>query len=416
MRTSVVAFLILFTCMAFAQESDYDVLQSFEKRSTALQAAMDSATTPQALDALKTQIDALALDFQANRDFLDKALTPDTFEGRIAALRQQYTIAYERTSTIQTQGVRIVELETTIALINSRIDTLTGERNQLFSDLQEEKRNVTSLRETVKRLTANLQANDRLLFSLVDSIFLPYDRNMQGTTDVEKERIAGSVQQANIMTRVYGVAADNVRFLTNTQLQPKDYASLLDQYQAFRARWSGLSEKMKDVVAATARVESGKKSSKKSAVVLPQEGSYVQVDSVMNVWNEKLMHDFWISIEREFTSKGININHFTDGPSFSSAVLALVATYKEGHADVDDFVDGVWRERIDKDWRDALSRDGVLGRTEYATLDKAVSELGQKTVDVKLILYIVGIVVIAFAAWWVLSRKPKTQNPQPPAA
>ncbi|MGA9118150.1 MAG: hypothetical protein WB699_02190, partial [Bacteroidota bacterium] len=307
MRTSVVAFLILFTCMAFAQESDYDVLQSFEKRSTALQAAMDSATTPQALDALKTQIDALALDFQANRDFLDKALTPDTFEGRIAALRQQYTIAYERTSTIQTQGVRIVELETTIALINSRIDTLTGERNQLFSDLQEEKRNVTSLRETVKRLTANLQANDRLLFSLVDSIFLPYDRNMQGTTDVEKERIAGSVQQANIMTRVYGVAVDNVRFLTNTQLQPKDYASLLDQYQAFRARWSGLSEKMKDVVAATARVESGKKSSKKSAVVLPQEGSYVQVDSVMNVWNEKLMHDFWISIEREFTSKGINI-------------------------------------------------------------------------------------------------------------
>jgi plastocyanin domain-containing protein len=37
----------------------------------------------------------------------------------------------------------------------------------------------------------------------------------------------------------------------------------------------------------------------------------------------------------------------------------------------------------------------------------------QKTIDFKLILYILGIIVIAVAIWWVVSHKSKSQ-PQPP--
>ncbi len=417
---SLVLFLVVLTGLVVAQESDYSTLQWFEKRSAAIKAAMDSSNTPQGLDAIKTQIDALALDFQPKKDFLDKALAPETFDGRIAALRQQYDIAYGRTSTIQTQGVKIVELETTIAVINSRLDTLSTERAQLFSDLQESKKNVASLREAVKRLTANLQANDKLIFSLIDSIFLPYDRNMSQASDIEKERIEGHLQQSNVMARVYAVASDNVRFLQTTQLQPKDYASLVDQFQAFRSRWNGLSGKLKDVATAAERRAAistpEKKGSTKQGLPALAQGMPTQVDSMMSAWDTTLMRDYWSSIEKEFTAKQIPINHFTDGPSFSASVNALVASYKDGNGDVSTFVDGVWRERIDKEWRESLMKDGVLGRTEYATLDKTVSELGQKTIDFKLILYILGIIVIAIGAWWVLSRKPKTPVPPPSAA
>ncbi len=417
---SLVLLLVVLTGLVIAQESDYSTLQWFEKRSSAIKTAIDSASTPQALDAIKTQIDALALDFQAKKEFLDKALAPDTFDARIAALREQFDIAYNRASTIQTQGVKIVELETTIAVINSQLDTLSSERTQLFADLQEAKNNVASLREAVKRLTANLQANDRLIFSLIDSIFLPYDRNMSQASDIEKEKIAGTLQQSNVMARVYTVASDNVRFLQTTQLQPKDYASLVDQYQAFRSRWNGLSGKLKDVAAAaerrTATAATEKKGSSKQAPPVVSQGLPSQVDSMMSAWDGTLMRDYWSALEKEFTAKGVAINHFTDGHSFTTAVNALVASYKEGNGDVSTFVDGVWRERIDKEWRESLMKDGVLGRTEYATLDKTVSELGQKTIDFKLILYILGIIVIAIGAWWVLSRKTKSPVPPPPAA
>ncbi|HTX99910.1 MAG TPA: hypothetical protein VMG09_07805 [Bacteroidota bacterium] len=414
----ILFLLVALAGFAVAQESDYSTLQWFETRSAAIKAAMDSVNTPQALDAIKTQIDALALDFQPKKDFLDKALSPDSFDGRIAALRKQYDIAYARTSTIQTQGVKIVELETTVAEMNSRLDTLSSERAHLLSDLQDANKTVASLRETVKRLNANLQANDRLLFSLIDSIFLPYDRNMSQATDIEKEKIAGNLQQSNVMARVYSVANDNVRFLETTQLQPKDYASLVDQYQAFRSHWNGLGTKLRDVAAAAERrnalPSSEKKGSGKPTLPPIAQTPPAQVDSVISAWNGTLMRDYWSSIEKEFTSKGINVNHFTDGPSFAASINALVASYKAGNGDVHAFVDGVWRERIDRDWRESLVKDGVLGRSEYAALDKTVSELGAKTLDFRLILYILGIIVIALGAWWVISRKPKA--PAPPAA
>ncbi len=404
----------------FAQESDYTLLQSFQQRSAALRTAMDSASTPQALDAIKTQIDALGLDFQAKKDFLDKALAPETFDGTIASLRKQFDIAYARTSEIQTQGVRIVELETTIEMINSRLDTLSRERAQLFTDLQEAKKNISSLRETVRRLTVNLQANDRLIFSLVDSIFLPYDRNMSQASDIEKEKLAGTLQQSNVLARISAVANDNLRFLETTQFQPKDYTGLVDQYQSFNSRWTGLSEKLKEVAAASERVAAAgsaeKKGTGKQGTALLSQSSTVQVDSALSAWKSKLMKDYWSALEREFTEKGININHFTDGPSFAASVNAVVASYKQGNADVNAFVDDVWRERIDKEWRESLVKDGVLGRTEYAALDKSVSELVQKTIDFKFVLYILGIIVIAFAIWWVVSHRTKPQPPPPQQA
>ncbi|HEX9007310.1 MAG TPA: hypothetical protein VF889_08440 [Bacteroidota bacterium] len=412
----LLAFLCLGAIPVMAQQSDYEVHQQFEQRSTALRQKIDSAATPGELDALKTQIDALAIDFQEHKEFLDKALYPDTFDGRIDALRQLYTMAYNRTSTIQNQTARITELESTVSQLTGRLDTLTGERARLFSDLQAAKSSLAALRETVKRLTSNLQANERLVFSLVDSIFLPYDRNLRQGSDIAKEDIAGKLQQANVLTRVYDVAADNARFLQSTQLQPKDFGNLFDQYQQFKTRWSGLSDKMHDVAAAAERraaLESpagaakGGPPARGEQLAASVSAKGAQVDSAMRRWNASLMGAFWSAVEKEFTAKGIQVNHFTDGPSFSAAVRSLVATYKTGGADPDPFVKEVWKDRIDKEWRDALSRDAVLGKAEYASLDQTVSELTRKTVDLKLILYIVGIIVIALVIWRLVTRRSR---------
>ena len=421
-RTLLLAlFLLLVTALAPAQQSDYDVQQSFEQRYLSLRHTVDSASTTGELDRLKGQIDALAVEFQDHKEFLDKALYPDTFDGRIEALRQLFNRSYTRTTTIQTQVTRITELETALSGLTGHLDTLSAERTKLFADLQTANRTLASLRETVKRLNANLQAHDRLLFSLIDSIFLPYDRNLRQASDIEKENIAGELQQANVLTRVHDVAADNVRFLQATQLQPKDYGSLIDQYQQFRSRWTGFSDKMHDVVAATGRITAGEpRAGRGKKAPADQEArdlassaplKVTQVDSVIHLWNGLLMTDFWLGLEKEFTGKGISIEHFTDGPSFSSSIRGLVAGYKGSGADPDPFVNEVWRERVDNEWRDALTRDSVLGKAEYASLDQAVSELGKKTVDLKLILYIAGILIIAAAVWWMLSRRGKKTAP-----
>ena len=58
---------------------------------------------------------------------------------------------------------------------------------------------------------------------------------------------------ANVLTRVYTTASDNLRFVETTQLQPKDYSAMLDHYRLFNTRWLGLNDKLRDVVAHSAQ-------------------------------------------------------------------------------------------------------------------------------------------------------------------
>jgi predicted nucleic acid-binding Zn-ribbon protein len=422
MRT--IAYLVLLLALivpaiqAPAQQSDYEIQQGFEQRYNDLRMKVDSASTTAELDSLNSGIGAFAKQYQDKREFLDKALYPETFEGRINTLRHLYQVAHDRVSTIQTQGVRIGELQKAVAELQVRLDTLTGERARLFDELQQSRRSESQLREAVRRLTSNLQANDRLVFSLLDSLFLPYDRNLSQSSEVEKENVASNLERASVLRRIRDVANDNVRFLEATQLQGKDYANLLDQYQQFQNRWKGLSDKLQDVVTAAEREAAtprGKaKGAAKTAAAITSDRT--QVDSAVAQWHQKLQAGFWSAVEKEFTSRGVAVNHFVDAPSFDASMRAYIAAAKEGKQDPSVFVDQVWKERIDKEWRDALTRESMLGKTGYASLDKAVSELSQKKIDLRLILYIVVIVAIALAAWWFISRKPKSKADTEPAA
>jgi hypothetical protein len=419
MRTAIsVIFLLALlapSAQAAAQQSDYNIQQSFEQRYNDLRVKIDSAGTLAELDSLSRRVDAFAQKFQDHREFLDKALYPDTYDGRISNLRHLLGVAHDRTSTIQAQGVRIDELQKSVAELSVRLDTLTAERARLFDQLQASQRSESSLREAVRRLTTNLQAHDRLLFSMLDSLFVPYDRNLQQASEVEKENVAGSLEQANVLKRIRDVANDNERFLEATQLQGKDYANLIDQYQQFDSRWKGLSGKLQDVASAAERraaaAPRGKAAggSKTAAAIMTDRA---QVDSAVTAWNTKLQASFWSALEKEFTSQGVAVNHFVDAPSFDASIRAYVAQAKEGKVDPAVFVDKVWKERIDKDWREALTKETMLGKTGYASLDMAVSELSEKKIDFKLILYIVIVAAIAVAAWWFISRKPK-KKPEP---
>jgi hypothetical protein len=138
------------------------------------------------------------------------------------------------------------------------------------------------------------------------------------------------------------------------------------------------------------------------------------VDSVLAEWQTKLNTTFWSTLQKEFTDAGIGVAPFNDGPSFSASIRTYVATLKANNQDPVPFTDSVWRDKIDKDWREALSKDTMLGKVEYASLDKLVSELNRETVDLKLILYIVGALVLVFIVWFFVFRsKKKTPEPEP---
>ncbi len=411
---AVLISLVIVSGSGAAQSSDYAVKKNFEERYKSLQVQIDSAKTMAQLDTIKLQIDTLEAEFAPRAAFLDRALYPDSFADQINDLRGREILTYDRVYLLQTQGVRISELEARISLMETRIDSLSSQRDQLFAQLQEARRNVQNLHEAVRRLTANLSLKDKLIFALVDSLFLPYDKNLNQVSEMQREAIARKLEKANVVTRVSEVAGDNVKFLEVTQLQARDFAGLIDQYQQFKTRWDGLADKMNAVAGSGEQIitTAGAPRTGRAGTAVRSVPPRAQVDSLVTEWNKRLQAAFWGSLQKEFTDKQLTVLPFTDAAGFSASIRAYVEAVKQSGQDPKVFVDDVWKERIDKEWRDALSKDSMLGKTEYAALDRLVSELSREKFDAKFIVYILIVLAVVVALWWFFLRKPK---PKPPA-
>ncbi len=397
-----------------AQESDFAVKRDFEDRAALIRTHIDAAVSTAQLDSLKNAIDGFEIDFQPHTDFLDKALYPETFASRMKEMRERHERTLLRLRTIELQGTRMAEMEGAIQVLTYRLDTLSAERDKLFADLKENKTNVTALRETVRRLQNMLQMRDKLIFALVDSIFMPYGKDLATLNDVQRDALSTKLSDNNLVNRIYSIAADNIRFLGATELQGKDYAALLDHYRQFEGRWKGLSDKIQSVTVAGLTPGAARKSPQERAgsITPPSQPVGVaqaqQVDSLLGEWNTRLQRSFWSAVEREFTSRQIQIMPFSDAPGFSASIRAYVQSLQASGDDPSVFVDEIWKTKIDKEWREALTRDGMLGKEEYAALDKQVSELAKTKFDLKFVLYAGIIGLVALVLWWLLAKKPKT--------
>ena len=415
MKTSRLTFLTLLVIGVFAigsaQQSDYEIKERFKQMYETLKSDIDSARTTEQMAQIPNRIRGLESEFAEHSALIGGAFYPKTFEGMIGDLRDQYALAQDKNTTIQAQGQRIYELEGQLSSLTAELERLTVERNDLLAKLRSSTNSLAEQRDLNRRLSNNLQAKDRLVNAMIDSIFLPFGKNIDALSSVEKDALGQKLTKMNMVSRIADIAQDNVRFLDATTLEAKDFGVLVNQYEQFKNRWSGLRDRVNAAMAASNAMTAAKtKGAKGSPATQSSENPGAQVDAALAEWRQKLDHSFWAGLANEFTSRGVLIQPFNDAKSFSASIRAYVDSAKTSGMDTKTFVDEIWIPRIDKDWRGPLESESMLGKLEYASLDKAVSQLHKETFDWKIIFYIVNVLAIVVVGWWFLTRKPKQQQ------
>lgn len=406
--------LVALATSGFAQQSDYEIKERFQAMYTALQADIDSARTPEQMAQIPNRIRGLETEFAEHSALLDGAFYPKSFQAMIAELRDQFALAQEKASTIQAQGTRIVELEGLLSTVNAELEKLTAEREELLAKLRSTQNSLAEQRELVKRLNANLMAKDKLVNAMLDSIFLPFGKNITALTEMDKDALGKKLEKANILTRIQGIAQDNITFLTATTLEAKDYAVLVNQYEQFRNRWTGLKDKITAALIASSTPQVKAKGKKAQAVQVTEDPA-APVDAALAEWRTKLDASFWASLAKEFSSRGVVVQPFNDGKSFAGSIRSYVDAAKASGTDTKVFVDEIWIQRIDKDWRSALESESMLGKVEYASLDKTVSQLHKEKFNWQIVFWVVNVIAVVLVGWWFLTRKPKNVQTQEPA-
>jgi outer membrane murein-binding lipoprotein Lpp len=378
----LVALLVFSSLILVAQQkSDYVTVQLFRTTAQSISKNMDKANSVQECAELNASVDALEKKFADDKTLLNKAIFPDGYDRTIEHLRGKLLVRQKDLGFIESQVVRITELETTVRGLSDQVQKLNIQNEKLLADIQMLTQNVQkltgdlfnaatpldSLHNMIVKLRQGLQDRDALIFALTDSLFLQYDKNVSDMKDVEKQGLLGKIGRHNIVGNVKRSIMDNVTFLETTQFKGSDLVTLVRQQKRFQSQWTGIAPKLTSIYV------SGK--AKKYEVST--------VDSMLAVWGDKVDDAMWRSLNTLFKEKGFFVKEFRNGEEFSANFITFLSEQIQNpNEETNDtrfklftnFHENLWLTDLNATWLPALTELNKISDTQRKEIEVKVEK------------------------------------------
>jgi len=420
----------LMICIAFiaptvpAQEkSDFELIQSFKQKLSDVNKLIERASTVQECVDITSRIDDLEKEYADNVALLDKALYPDGYKGKIALVRTQLRMSQDKLGIIETQYLRINELEAQVKSLSGKVDSLTGENANLLQQVQKmgvEANNaaagmastrglIDSLNKVISKLRNNIQERDQMIFALVDSLFMQYDKSVTSMKDVEKQSLAGRLERRSVFGNMKKSIQDNLAFLQTTQLSSKDLVEMINEQKKFASQWKAFGAKLQGLY------EPGKKGA----------NDVKEVQTLLDEWGQKADASFWHGLNLAFKEHGLAVKGFASGNEFKTNLLNFIDTeIKDAGAGKKDesmkayqsFYDSVWVTQLKPAWIPLLVDSGRISDSDRQEIETQVASWGSAVGPSRIWLYVLIIVVVLVVAFFMFRKKTPpaaSQTPKP---
>ncbi|MEP0821396.1 MAG: hypothetical protein HRF44_00975 [Ignavibacterium sp.] len=407
-RNVVLALLLVIPAVVFSQvRSDYEIVRAFENESVAIATSIEAANTTVEIVDVESRILELDSTYREYRALIDRALYPDGFAGRLMKLRGQLMYAKDKITIIESQYERITELETQVRELSQQVESLAGENAKMLGEmkrLRDSKTTIDSLNAVIIKLRQGLRQRDELVFALVDSLFMQYDKDVAVMTDREKRGVAARLERRNVFSGIRQSIEDNVRFLEATELTGNDILKLSEEHEAFASKWRGLGKKLADVYAGTR--------TKRAAEL-------ATIDTMLSTWKGKLNGLFWRTLNNVFARTSVQVAPFSNGREFLANLTAYLDEEIRKARDEKDgqryfryeaFADSVWNSHVVPEWIPSMVRTGGLTEEEVKALQDKVDEWEDIVSPPLTIVYIVIGIVMLVVVLYLYRRYMRTRE------
>ncbi len=415
MTRSITVVLVLgFLATAAAQQrSDYETVKSFQAKYKAIKEAIREAKTVQDCADINANITELEKEFAGDTVLLNKSLYPDKYDDMIASVNGDLSYAQDKLGLIETQVARITDLELQVRTLSGKVDSLTSENDKLMASLdvmsravEKNKQVVDSLNRIISRLRAGLRARDAAIFAMADSMFMQYDKNVQGLPEQQKGLLIRKVESRNIIGNILQAAKQNTKFLESTQLTGKDLISMVKEQKQFGSYWKGVGPKL-------AAIYVGAKERGKQIAA---------IDTAIAVWGRKADSTLWAGLNSEFSGKQIPVQPFHNADEFVANLSQYLETQGgDPNASSTDkanklkhFLDDVWKPSVGSQWMPMLVDQGIITKDQQTQIQTRLTAWENAASPSYTIWYILIIVVILVVIALVLRKKRKTPQQSPP--
>jgi hypothetical protein len=410
--------VIMNVTLAAQQKSDYAIVQRFQTITKSIAKDIDQAKTVQECAEANTSIDALEKEFGDDKPLLNKAIYPDGYDKTVEQLRGKLLIRQRDLGVIESQIIRISELEVKIRELSDQVTKMTNQNETLMTEVQQLSSNIKklsgdlfnsttpidSLRNMIVKLRQGLQERDALIFALTDSLFMQYDKNVGDMKDVEKQGLLSKIDRHGIIGNVKRSIVDNVTFLETTQLKGSDLVTLVRQQKRFQSQWTGLAPKL------AALYLSGK--SKKNEVGI--------VDSLLVTWGDKVDDAMWRSLNTLFKEKGFVVKEFKNGDEYVTNFIAFLdEQIQNANKETNDtryklfinFKESLWQTDLNATWLPALTELHKISDTQKKDIETKFEKWQASVMPgatwLTYILIVLGGLLVAIIGVWIFRKGPK---------
>jgi hypothetical protein len=411
MRQFTRSFFLVLACspvLLFSQaKSDYQITQEFEKESQTIAQAVEIANSVVECVDVESRITTLEETYAEHKALLDRAMYPDGFEGRIMKLRGQISYAKGKITIIETHYARVSGLEAQVRELTGQVETLSSENSDLLDEVKRlslSKMSIDSLNAVIIKLRAGLRSRNDLIFALVDSLFLQYDKDPASMSDKERQGVAGRLERKNVFSGIKKAVNDNMRFLEATSLTGTDIAKLTSEQQKFESKWIAFGRKLSNIYV------SGESTRSKEIAI---------IDTMLTQWKGKLDGMFWKSLNEVFAAHQVPVDSFGTGEDFYANVNSYLDEEIRRARDEKDgqryfryqaFADSVWDAVVEPGWIPAMIEGGKLTQDQVDALQSKIEEWSDVVSPPLTMVYVFIGVIMAIVVLYLYRRYQKTKK------
>ncbi len=396
------------------EQSDYEVTQNFQTKYKELMQSIEKAQTVQDCAAIMVGIDDLEKEYKPNKALLDKALYPDDFDKTFIIIRGRLAYTQNTLGLIQDQVTRIAALEAQVNDLSTQVEKLTNENGEMLKDIQslraqqtQDRQSIDSMKSLIAQLRTNIHRRDQVIFSMVDSIFMQYDKDITQLKDVTKKSLVSHLERNNALDNIRRAVSDNVAFLQATTLSDQDIAAIVGEQKKFASNWKGLGPKLAGIYVSSKQ----------------REKEVTTIDTMIAYWGQKADEAMWHSLKHLFHARNFAVQEFSNETEFYNNLMAFLddqinntanETKEARYSAYTTFTDSVWNPIVVKTWLPLMHDSAKLTDAQVTDLNSKVAAW-QATIQPPRTWWYIGLAVVMLilliVMYWRI-RKPRGVAPQ----
>lgn len=384
---TTVLLLFFLQSALIAQQSDYQIQQSFVTELNELTQRIDTTESSAELAELEIELQQLKSEYAEHEEIIDAALYPETYQNSVNTLDEQLSVAIDNASVIEQLNTRIDGLMGEIDSYRSEITGLNEDSQALRQALQRAESNEEQQAALLTEYRQSLEERNSFVSEFLQELMSRYqnvDLGTQQEISDNAERLDDSPVEI-----LRSIILDYINIVDeSSSLETPDYVAMRAQHEYFFEVWERIGTNLVNTFVPDN----------------PSEAK-TEMDELMSAWLLSIDNQLWESLNNSFSQNGVELEAFVSPDEFYNAIYTYVdnghVTSLERNSEEDFGVyqnfNTFWNETVKAEWGDMLIEGEILTQSQISEIDIKLNdweEASKPTSNLMFILLIVSVAVI----------------------